>query len=193
MRECRHVSTNRVIHSTGTTIVNAHIGLTVRYSAIHAAHCASTATKIAAIHAMRCTYSYCDRRVASTESDSCCALQSAVKTVGIGTGWTGVDSDLGLEAFTPKSSSQVTPYNSAIVGNIEMSGDEASRSQLLTVLLETLHFSATSCWVYPFFFRNADRSCPIERSFIRTSLVTDIVSSGKWFYKDGYGEFVAYS
>ena len=68
-----------------------------------------------------------------------------------------------------KSSSQVTPYNSAMAGSMEISGHEPPHSQLLTVLFETPRISATSCWVYPLDFRRTDKNSPIGNFDIKFS------------------------
>ncbi len=74
-----------------------------------------------------------------------------------------------------KSSSQVTPNNSAIAGSMDMSGQDAPVSQPETVLLETPSESATSCWVIPLDFRNTLKNSPMfdlipiaSRVFIRS-------------------------
>ena len=59
------------------------------------------------------------------------------------------------------SSSQVTPYSSAMAGKRDMSGEDAPVSQLLTVLLETPSLSAASCCVIPLDFRKIARNSPI--------------------------------
>ena len=45
---------------------------------------------------------------------------------------------------------------------MEMSGQEAPVSQLLTVLLDTPKRSAASCWVYPLDFRSDAKNSPMS-------------------------------